>query len=57
LLSNIANIARNGLPLNYLDTWTQKVDVVTIEDIKRAFAAKLQPDKMATVIVGAKPAQ
>lgn len=57
LLSNIANIARNGLPLNYLDTWTQKVDAVTIEDIKRAFAAKLQPDKMATVIVGAKPAQ
>lgn len=57
LLSNIANIARNGLPLNYLDTWTQKVDAVTIEDIRRAFAAKLQTDKMATVILGAQPAK
>lgn len=57
LLSNIANMARNGLPLNYLDTWTQKVDAVTIEDIRRAFAAKLQPDKMVTVVVGGKPAQ
>ena len=57
LLSNIANIARNGLPLNYLDTWTQKIDAVTSEDIRRAFAAKLQPDKMVTVVVGAKPAQ
>lgn len=57
LLSNIANIARNGLPLNYLDTWTQKVDAVTSEDIRRAFAAKLQPDKMVTVVLGAKPVQ
>lgn len=57
LLSNIANIARNGLPLNYLDTWTQNVDAVTIEDIRRAFATKLQPDKMVTVVLGAKPAK
>jgi len=57
LLSNIANMARNGLPLNYLDTWTQKVDAVTVEDIRRAFAAKLQPDKMVTVILGAQAAQ
>lgn len=57
LLSNIANIARNGLPLNYLDTWTQRVDAVTREDIRRAFAAKLQPDQMVSIILGAKPAQ
>ncbi len=57
LLSNIANMARNGLPLNYLDTWTQKVNAVTVEDIRRAFAAKLQPDKMVTVILGAQAAQ
>ncbi|HMT91919.1 pitrilysin family protein [uncultured Thiothrix sp.] len=57
LLSNIANMARNGLPLNYLDTWTQKVDAVSIEDIRRAFAAKLQMDKMVTVILGAQAAK
>lgn len=55
LLSNIANMARNGLPLDYLDTWTQRIDAVTREDIQRAFAAKLQPDQMVTVILGAKP--
>ena len=57
LLSNIANIARNGLPLDYLDTWTQRIDAVTREDIQRAFAAKLQPDKMVTIILGAQAAK
>lgn len=57
LLSNIANIARNDLPLDYLDTWTQRIDAVTREDIQRAFAAKLQPDKMVTIILGAQAAK
>jgi zinc protease len=52
LLDNIAGIAWNNLPLNYLDTWTQQVDKVTAADIKAAFARKLQPDKMVTVILG-----
>jgi zinc protease len=55
LLENVANIAWNGLPLDYLDTWTQQVARITQADIKAAFARKLQPEKMATVIVGAKP--
>lgn len=53
LLGNLANIAWNDLPLNYLDTWTQQVEKVTIADIKAAFARKLQPEKMVTVILGA----
>ncbi len=53
LLDNIANIAWNGLPLSYLDTWTQQVDKLTVADIKAAFARKLQPEKMATVVLGA----
>jgi zinc protease len=55
LLDNVSNIAWNGLPLNYLDTWTQQVDKLTVADIKAAFARKLQPDKMVTVILGAAP--
>jgi zinc protease len=55
LLGNVSNIAWNDLPLNYLDTWTQQVDKVTTQDIKAAFAAKLQPEKMVTVVLGAKP--
>jgi zinc protease len=53
LLDNIANIAWNQLPLTYLDTWTQQVDKVTSPDIKAAFARKLQPQKMVTVVLGA----
>ena len=55
LLGNIANIAWNDLPLNYLDTWTQQIDKVTVADIRTAFSAKLQPEKMVTVILGGTP--
>lgn len=52
LLGNLANIAWNDLPLDYLDTWTQQVEKVRVADIKAAFARKLQPEKMVTVVVG-----
>jgi zinc protease len=55
LIDNVANIAWNGLPLNYLDTWTSQVARVTLADIKAAFARKLQADRMVTVVVGASP--
>ena len=54
LLDNVANIAWNGLPLDYLDTWTARVQAVTVADIRRAFARVLQPDRMVTVVVGAR---
>lgn len=52
LLANVAGIAWNGLPLDYLDTWVQHVGQVSAADIKAAFARKLQPEKMVTVVVG-----
>ena len=55
LLGNVSNIAWNDLPLDYLDTWTARMNAVTVADIKAAFARKLQPDRMVTVVVGAKP--
>ena len=57
LLENVANIAWNDLPLNYLDTWTAQVQRVTVADIKAAFARKLQPQRMVVVIVGAAAAR
>jgi zinc protease len=53
LLDNVANIAWNHLPLDYLDTWAQRVEQVSVADIKAAFARKLQPQKMVTVVLGA----
>jgi zinc protease len=57
LLDNVSNIAWNNLALDYLDTWTQQVERVTLADIRAAFARKLQPEKMVTVVVGAAPAR
>jgi zinc protease len=56
LLENIANIAWYDLPLNYLDTWIANVQRVTAAEVKAAFARKVQPQRMVTVIVGAAPA-
>ena len=53
LLDNVANIAWNNLPLNYLDTWTAQLEKITAADIKAAFARKLQPERMVTVVLGA----
>ena len=55
LLGNVANIAWNDLPLDYLDTWTRAVKRVTAADVKAAMARKLQPERMVTVVVGGKP--
>jgi zinc protease len=52
LLENLANIAWYDLPLDYLDTWTRQVEKVTAAEVKAAFARKVQPDRMVTVVVG-----
>jgi zinc protease len=52
LLDNLAAIAWYDLPLDYLDTWTRQVEKVTAADVKAAFARKLQPDRMVTVVLG-----
>ena len=55
LLDNVANIAWNDLPLDYLDHWTEQVQRVSLSDIQRGFSRVLQPERMVTVVVGAKP--
>ena len=41
------------LPLTYLDDFTAKVDKVTTKQIHDAFKRRIDPDSLATVIVGA----
>ncbi len=53
LLDNVASIAWNELPLDYLDTWIEKVQRVSATDIQAAFTRKIQPQRMVTVTVGA----
>jgi zinc protease len=53
LLDNVANIAWNRLPLNYLDNWTQNIQRLTVSDVRRAMSRVLQPQRMVTVVLGA----
>lgn len=53
LLDNVSAIAWNNLPLDYLDSYTRQVEKVTVADIRAAFARKLQPQRMVTVVLGA----
>jgi len=42
------------LPLDYLDTFTAKVDAVTVDQIRDAFHRRIRSDFMVTAMVGAK---
>jgi len=48
----LAMIGFYGLPLDYLDTFIEKVNAVTIQQIKDAFSRRVDPDKMVTILVG-----
>lgn len=52
IIDYIAMIGFYRLPLDYLDTFNDRVLAVTIEDIKSAFQKRVHPDKMVTVMVG-----
>jgi zinc protease len=53
VLDNVANIAWNDLPLDYLDRWTAHLEAVTLDGIRAALGRSLQPQKMVTVVLGA----
>jgi zinc protease len=55
ILDYVAAIGFYGLPLNYLNTFNDKVNAVTIDQIKDAFQRRMHPDRMVTVIVGPPP--
>jgi zinc protease len=40
------------LPLDYLDTWVDQVSAVDVAAVKDAFARRIDPDRMVTVVVG-----
>ncbi len=52
LTNLIVNQQLYGLPEDYLQTYRDKIDAVTIDDVQRAAQAYVRPDEMAIVIVG-----
>jgi zinc protease len=55
ILNYLAMIGFHGLPLDYLDTYNEKIMNVTAEQVRDAFRRKLSPDSMVSVLVGPKP--
>ena len=53
ILDYLSMIGFYHLPLNYLDEFSNKVNRVTVAEIRAAFGRKINPDLLATVIVGA----
>jgi len=56
ILDYLAVIGFYRLPLDYLDSFTTKVEAVTVEQIRDAFRRRIDPGRLVTVVVGAKPA-
>ena len=51
----LAVIGFYGLPLDYLDRFTDRIDAVTAEQVRDAFARRIHPDRLAFVTVGGDP--
>ena len=52
IISCLAMIGFYDLPLDYLDTFVDKVNAVTIEQIKDAFNRRVNVDRLSTIVVG-----
>lgn len=53
ILDNLSTIGWYRLPLDWLERWPQRVEAVTVEQVREAFARHVRPDALATVVVGA----
>lgn len=53
ILDYLSVIGFYDLPLTYLDDFTRKVEQVSVAQVRDAFARHINPQAMATVIVGA----
>lgn len=57
ILEYLAVIGFYNLPLDYLETWTDKVNAVDTAAVRAAFARHLDPERLVTVVVGAEGAR
>jgi zinc protease len=53
IVQYLAVIGFYELPLDYLNTFNDNVEAVTVADVKEAFQRRIHPDRMVTVTVGA----
>ncbi|WP_040405342.1 pitrilysin family protein [Ectothiorhodospira sp. PHS-1] len=52
ILDHVAMMGFYGLPLDYLDTFTDQVEALDPATVNEAFGRRVDPDRLVTVIVG-----
>ena len=52
ILDYLAVIGFYGLPLDWLEQFPQRVSAVTVEQVRDAFRRRIDPERLATVVVG-----
>jgi zinc protease len=52
ILDNVAAVGFYKLPIDYLDTWTSKIQSVTRDQAHAAFRKYVDPKQLVTVVVG-----
>ncbi len=52
IVQYLAVIGFYGLPLDYLDRFTSRIESVTAEEIRDAFARRVHPNRLAVITVG-----
>lgn len=55
LLGYLSMIGYYGLPLDYLETYPERIAAVTAEEVRQAFRRHLDPNRLVTVMVGPQP--
>ena len=55
ILGQLALIGHEGLPLDWLDVWMERVEAVTLDEVRDAFRRRIDPERLTTVVVGAGP--
>jgi zinc protease len=51
LIDNLAQINYYDMPLDYLHTWTSKIEAVSAADIKRVMSRVIKPQQLSVVVV------
>lgn len=52
LLANLSNIAWNGLPLDYLDGWSERLAALSREEVHAALQRHWQPERLVSLVLG-----
>ncbi|MEL0082355.1 MAG: pitrilysin family protein [Gammaproteobacteria bacterium] len=52
IIGYLAVIGFYDLPLDYLDSWTQRINAISAEQIRDAYARRVDPDRLVEIRVG-----